>query len=136
MKIVLDTNVLVSGLLSPFGPPARILQLLISEALIICYDARIMAEYRDVLGRSKFGFDQNAVQCLLDFLGQNGEAVASVPLSESLPDKDDEIFLEAAISGKADALVTGNLLHFPKHLCGGVKILSPADFLLYFKKKK
>lgn len=136
MKIVLDTNVLVSGLLSPFGPPARILQLLISVALNICYDARIMAEYRDVLSRPKFGFDQNAVQCLLDFLRQSGEAVVGVPLSKSLPDKDDEIFLEAAISGKADALVTGNLLHFPKNLCSGVKILSPAEFLLYFNKKK
>jgi predicted nucleic acid-binding protein len=55
--------------------------------------------------------------------------VASVPLSVSLPDPDDEAFLEIAISGAADYLVTGNGAHFPSQLCQGVKVVSPSAFL-------
>ena len=136
MKIVVDTNVLVSGLLSAFGPPAQILRLLVSGDLLICYDARIIAEYDDVLNRPKFGFDKDAVAQLLDYLARNGHAVAAVPLTRPLPDADDEPFLEVAISGQADFLVTGNMSHFPKRLCNEMNILSPADFLALYKKDK
>jgi len=136
MKIVLDTNVLVAGLISAFGPPAQILRMLVSGDLHICYDARIIAEYEDVLNRPKFGFHKDAVMWLLDYIVQHGEVVASIPLAKSLPDADDEAFLEVAIAGQADILVTGNLSHFPKRLCGKMIILSPADFLAYYKKNK
>ena len=48
MKVVLDTNVLVSGLLNPYGPPGRIVQLAAAGELQLCLDARILAEYREV----------------------------------------------------------------------------------------
>jgi putative PIN family toxin of toxin-antitoxin system len=134
MKIVLDTDVLVSGLISPFGPPARILRLLAAGDLLICYDARIIAEYHDVLNRQKFGFNRDSVEWLLDYFVQNGQAVAAVPLAKPLPDADDEAFLEVAFSGQADALVTGNLSHFPKRFCGKINVLSPADFLAFYQK--
>jgi putative PIN family toxin of toxin-antitoxin system len=134
MKIVLDTNVLVAGLLSAFGPPAQILRLLVSGDLITCYDARIIKEYSDVLNRPKFGFNKDAVVWLLDYIVQNGQAVAALTLTNHLPDADDEAFLEVAISGQADVLVTGNLSHFPKRLFGKMSVLSPADFLSFYKK--
>ena len=134
MKIVLDTNVLVSGLISPFGPPAQILRLITAGDLLICYDARIIAEYDDVLNRPKFGFNKDSVECLLDYYIQNGQAVAAVPLARPLPDANDEAFLEVALSGETDALVTGNLAHFPKRLCGKVNVLSPAEFLVFYQK--
>ena len=135
MRIVLDTNVLVAGLISPFGPPAQILRLLAAGKLSICYDARILTEYNDVLKRPKFAFNADAVDGLLDYLIQNGEAIAAVPLAASLPDADDDAFLEIALSGKAEALITGNLIHFPKQFCGDISVVSPADFLIFYKEK-
>jgi predicted nucleic acid-binding protein len=61
--------------------------------------------------------------------GLNGWVVASAPLSLPLRDPDDEPFLEIAVSGGADYLVTGNAAHFPPELCQGTKVVSPADFL-------
>ncbi len=56
MKIVLDTNVLVSGLLTPYGAAAEIVRLIASGVLSVCYDTRILLEYQEVLARPKFQF--------------------------------------------------------------------------------
>lgn len=58
------------------------------------------------------------------------------PLSASLPDPDDEPFLEIAISANADYLVTGNAVHFPPELRQGVEVVSPSDFLKRAVKQK
>ena len=129
MRIVLETNVLVSGLLSPFGPPGEIVRMVSSSDLRLCFDARILAEYADVLARPKFGFDEDAVGALLDYIGHAGDAVAPVPLQAGLPDPFDEPFLEVALAGAASCLVTGNLVHYPKHLRQGVSVLSPSEFV-------
>lgn len=129
MRIVLDTNVLVSGLLSPFGPPGEIVRMVSSGSLIVCVDARILAEYREVLARPRFGFDADAVAALLDYIDFKGEVCAPEPLGRRLPDPDDEAFLEVAIACAADALVTGNLAHFPPAVRVGVDVLLPADLM-------
>lgn len=67
MKVALDTNVVVSGLLSPFGAPGEIVRMVASGALELCYDARILCEYRNVLLRPKFSFDQIHVDYFLYF---------------------------------------------------------------------
>ena len=59
MRIVLDTNVLVSGLLTPFGSSGEIVRMVFSGELILCIDARILSEYKEVLNRPKFKFDEN-----------------------------------------------------------------------------
>jgi putative PIN family toxin of toxin-antitoxin system len=129
LRIVLDTNVLVSGLLSPFGPPGEIVRLVSSGVLILCLDARILAEYDDVLARHRFGFDPDSIAALLDYIDFRGEVVASEPLVTRLPDPDDEPFLEVAFACGADSLVTGNIAHFPPESAVGVSVLSPADFM-------
>jgi putative PIN family toxin of toxin-antitoxin system len=143
MKIVLDTNVLVAGLLSPFGPCGDIVRMASSGNLILCIDARVLSEYREVLWRPKFRFDRDKVAAVLDYIERNGWIVSSSPLSASLPDHDDEPFLEIAVSGGADCLITGNVAHFPSELRQGVKALTPADFLkrcvkrgVYKKRRK
>jgi predicted nucleic acid-binding protein len=62
--------------------------------------------------------------------------VASLPLPQSLPDRDDEPFLEVALAGKAVCLIAGNLGHFPVSLRQGMKILSPGEFLTLYKKTR
>jgi uncharacterized protein len=136
MKIVLDTNALVSGLLTPFGPCGEIVRMLSSGELRLCIDARILTEYCDVLYRPKFGFEKTHIITLLDYIEHCGQIVAASPLALPLPDPDDEPFLEVAISGAVECLVTGNHTHFPAKLCGNVKILSPVDFLRRYKKRK
>ena len=136
MNIVLDTNVLVSGLLSPFGSPGEIVRMVSSGRLTLSFDARILSEYTEVLLRPKFKFDKDKVIVLLDYIKNNGQTVSSSPLPQSLPDHDDEPFLEVALAGKAVCLVTGNLGHFPVSLRQGMKILSPGEFLLFCKKTR
>ena len=134
MKIVLDTNVLVGGLLSPFGPCAEIVRMISSGDLTLYFDPRILSEYGDVLRRSKFRFQIDKVVALLDHIEHRGQIVASSPLSDLLPDPGDQPFLEVAVAGQAVCLVTGNHAHFPPNLCQGVKVFSPSDFLTFYRK--
>jgi len=134
MKIVLDTNVLVAGLLSPFGPCGEIVRMVSSGELALCLDARILSEYHEVLRRAKFRFEQDKVTALMDYIEYRGQIVASSPLSHSLPDPDDEPFLEIALSGYVEYLITGNHAHYPQDLCKDARVLSPADFLKRYSK--
>ncbi len=113
MKIVLDTNVLVSALLSPNGAPAATLQLILSGRVVIYFDARILSEYREVLGRAKCDFGLRLTEDVLEFLTTEGILVVSVPLDLALPDAADPMFIEVGVAGAADHFVTGNLKHFP-----------------------
>ena len=129
MKIVLDTNVLVSGILSPHGPPAAVLRVLLSGRASPCFDERILSEYRDLLSREEFVFDRDLVDELLSFLEATGSPVLASPLSLTLPDPAAQMFVEVAVSGEADFLVTGNLRHFPKAARHSVAVVSPREFI-------
>jgi putative PIN family toxin of toxin-antitoxin system len=129
VRIVLDTNVLVSGLLNPHGAPATIVGLVAEGSLVVCYDTRILLEYRDVLHRARFGFDPAAVESLLMQIQADGEPVTARPLRQGLADPSDEVFLEVAVAAGVRWLVTGNLRHFPPTRSGGVTPVSPVAFL-------
>ena len=129
MRVVLDTNVLVSGLWSPFGPPGRIVNLVAAGTLPLILEERSLAEYREVLARREFAFEPEIVESLFVQIEATGEFVLAEPLPDRLPDPKDEVFLAAAHSGHADFLVTGNLRHFPPRLRHGVAVVSPRDFL-------
>ena len=129
MRIVLDTNVLVSGLLSPHGPPGRIVDLFLDGTVTLLVDDRIVMEYREVLARPRFRFNPADVEAVLGLIDIAGERVAAGPLSAIVPDPYDLPFLEVAYAGKADALVTGNARHFRGAADVGVRVLSPAAFM-------
>ena len=129
MRIVLDTNVLVSGLLSPFGPPGDIVRLLAAGAVRACYDARILDEYLEVLSRPVFRIAEGRVESLLHQIAADGVLVTAQPLAIHLPDPDDEAFLAVALAGSARCLVTGNLRHYPKPLRRHMPVVPPRDFL-------
>jgi uncharacterized protein len=134
MKIVLDTNVLVSGLLTPFGASGEIVRMLFSGKLTLYSDARILSEYQDVLNRPKFKINKDHIAILIDFIKQYAHFISGSPLQSSLPDPDDEPFLEVAIAGSVAALITGNSVHYPKSLPQGIKIVSPAKFSEFCRK--
>ncbi len=129
MIVVLDTNVLVSGILKPYSKAAAILRLVTEGTIRLAYDLRILSEDRNVLKRPKFNFAQENVEELLEQIEEEGLLVSAKPLRVHLSDPDDEPFLEVALSGSVKAIVTGNKRHFPGKEYEGVKILSPAEFL-------
>ncbi len=135
MKIVLDTNVFVSGLLTPFGPSGEIVRMVFSCELILYIDARILSEYQDVLHRPRFSFNKDQIDILLEFIKHYGQFVSSSPLRNHLPDTDDEPFLEVAIAGKVTSLITGNAAHYPAPFREGIDVFSPSEFIEFYRKQ-
>jgi len=135
MRVVIDTNVIVSGVLNPYGSPGRILNAVLSGTITVLYDDRILPEYREVLLRRVFGFQRSDVDVLLDFIETDGIHTNAKPLTLVLPDPDDLLFLEVATSGGADALITGNVRHFkPRRGQHDVLVMTPTDFLQHCGK--
>ena len=112
MFVVIDTNVIVSSLWSEDGSPAKIMSMVLDGILTPCYDYRILAEYRNVLMRPKFGFSKGEVDALLDWIESYGKSVIAIPLNIDFVDEDDKKFFEVAKYCNAK-LITGNLKHFP-----------------------
>jgi len=133
--VVLDTNVLISALITPFGNAARILDMVIRGDLRILYDDRVISEYREVLLRPKFGFAISDVDTLLDYFETEGIKITPSLINEPLVARDDIQFLEVAISGMADALITGNKRHFKLKSRRRLKIMTPEEFLKSLKQK-
>ncbi len=133
MKVVIDTNVIVSGLLNADSPPGEIVRMIASGLLRLCYDARIIMEYRRVLEYGKFPFTQEEIDILIGKIEHDGFPGCAVLLHKDLPDKNDNKFMEVALGCKAEFLVTGNNRHFPAH--PGINILTPRDFLHEMKKR-
>ena len=127
MRLVLDTNVLVSGLLRAQGPPGRIVDSLLRESFQALYDDRMLAEYEAVLARPKFAFDPRGVGVFLAFLCETGERIVAPPLDLHCSDPNDQPFLEVAVEALADALVTGNRRRFPQRR--PIRIVAPAELL-------
>jgi len=136
VNVVIDTNVLVAGILSPFGVCGEIVRMVSSGELTLSFDARILSEYNEVLRRQKFQFEEEKVAALVEYIVHRGQPAASSPLDGPLPDRDDEPFLEVAIASRAMCLVTGNQNHFPAGRCQGMNVMSPNEFLLFYKKNK
>lgn len=135
MKIVLDTNVVVSGLLNSQGNPAQVLTLALAGAVQACHDERILAEYAEVLARPRFKFDPKRVREVLNKIETDGLAVdASGESDLGLPDTDDEPFLAVALAASVDFLVTGNLADYPPDKRRGCAVVSPAAFMEHWRK--
>ncbi len=124
---VLDTNVVVSAGIQPGGAPAKLMMDWVLEGEVQAVTCKsIVAEYREVVRRAKFrqyGFPP----LWLEFLIEESMRLAEPgPWPHTCPDPKDASFL--ALAHVAGAwLVTGNRKHFPKSICRGVNVLSPAD---------
>ena len=136
MRIILDTNVLISGIITPFGNAARILDMIVLGEIHTLYDDRILAEYREVLHRPKFGFERDVIEEFLTLIESEGFKVTAIPLDEEMIDKDDIPFIETAITGLADVLITGNKRHFKGKTTKRIKIMTPDEFLKFWKTRK
>lgn len=139
MRVVVDTNVYVSGLLGLFSYPARIIDLVYNGHVQCVYDDRIYNEYAEVLSRVKFSHVISVSERtdLLAYLKGSGFCVLAPPLhpfTASLPDPSDLPFAEVAVAGAAQCLITGNTAHFQFFVNNpwGVDVVSPRDFVERF----
>lgn len=127
MRLVVDTNVLVAGLLRAHGPPGRIVDSILRQSFTVLYDDRILGEYEAVLARQRFGFELTSVRVFLGFVRDVGERIVAAPLQLRCSDPGDQPFLEVAVEGGAEVLVTGNRRHFPS--TSPVPIVTPAELV-------
>ena len=127
---VIDTNVLVSALITknPEAATAKVVRLLLEQEFVPLYDADIIAEYEDVLHRSKFPILKETAEALISFIIETGIESSRVNFAESMPDEDDRVFYEVSLSQEDSFLVTGNLKHYPS----SPRVITPAQFLEVF----
>ena len=115
---VIDTNVLVSALLSRKDDTAtvQVFGKVITGEIIPVYSNLITREYREVLSRKKFGFSGSLIEYLISAVEKYGMLVDPSPSGIILPDMKDVPFYEVVLEKRDDNayLVTGNIKHFPK----------------------
>jgi putative PIN family toxin of toxin-antitoxin system len=127
---------LIPGIITPFGNEARILDMIVLGEIQALYDDRILTEYREVLQRPKFGFGRDVIDEFLTLIESEGFKVTALPLNEEMIDKDDIPFIETAITALADVLITGNKRHFKEKATSKIKVMTPDEFLKYWKTRR
>lgn len=127
MRAVIDTNVLVSALLKKGTPPAEVIADVLSGVLVVLYDQRILAEYREVLARPRLKLARQKVEALLEVIAADGIEVVDAEYDAELPDSDDQPFAAVAFTGGAEVLITGNTKDFP--LAESVRVVTPRQWL-------
>ncbi len=129
---VIDTNVLVSALIThnSEAATAKVVRLLLEQSFIPMYDEDIIAEYEDVLHRAKFQILPETADALISHITENGIEASRINFKEPMPDEDDRVFLEVALSKEDSFLVTGNLKHYPI----STRVITPAQFLEIYKQ--
>jgi uncharacterized protein len=123
---VIDTNVVVSGLINPHGPCAHVLNAVLDGRVKLVYDARILAEYRDVLHRPRLKLKPELVSAFLAGLHSQAMVTSSVRIVAG-PDADDIVFVEVALATTDRTIVTGNLADYPAEILQGARVLTPAQ---------
>lgn len=113
MRIVLDTNVLVSALISGDGPPGRVLAAVKRGRLMLVTSEAQLAELRTVVGRERLRpyIRAEEAEDLIRNLAAIGEVAGDLPTVSVSPDPDDNVILATAIAGQADLIVSGDKKH-------------------------
>jgi putative PIN family toxin of toxin-antitoxin system len=124
---VLDTNVIVSALLSrnPDAATVKVLEATINGDICPLFNQEIMEEYCEVLCRPKFHMPIERIESIIQRIQELGLKTERVQSTEVFPDLDDVVFYEVALSKEDAYLVTGNTKHFPKSPI----VVTPAEML-------
>jgi putative PIN family toxin of toxin-antitoxin system len=124
---VIDTNVLVSALLSrsEFSATCIVIDKMLDGLITPVYNEEIIREYNEVLRRPKFKFSESKVEMLIDYVVSVGISSVRTPYNNDMTDEKDRVFYEVSLSNEKSFLVTGNLKHFPTT----PKVVSPAEMV-------
>jgi uncharacterized protein len=134
IRVVLDTNVLVSALLQPLGPSAQIFLLALAGVIQLCVSGAIYAEYEEVINRPRFKLNQATITATLQTIREKALWVRPTERIQACSDPDDDIFLECALAARAPCLVTGNRKHFPPSWAE-IKVVTPRRMLEILSKQ-
>jgi putative PIN family toxin of toxin-antitoxin system len=135
VRIVLDTNILVSACWKPGGLEAQVVNLASTGKAVACVSAEILAEYRDVLSRPKLAsVSERALELLADLERTALIVEPAVRLTVS-QDSDDNRFLECAAAARAEFLITGNLRHYPAAY-GATRIVNSRTFWDFLSRER
>jgi putative PIN family toxin of toxin-antitoxin system len=132
---VIDTNVLVSAVLTPGRVCDQLLQHAVAGRFVCAWDNSLLAEYRDVLSRPKFGLSRAAIRELLAAFPQSGFR-HGMTTGVKLPDPDDIPFVAVALATEDKTIIAGNPKHFPLLSIKPVTILSPREALGILSRKE
>ena len=113
IKVVVDTNVLVSALLNDSGLPASILDLVVNKRIIMCVSTEILVEYEEVLRRPKFKLSKVHVAQILAIIRSTSQIIKPKRKLQLAKDTDDNIFYECSDASNAEYLITGNIKDYP-----------------------
>jgi putative PIN family toxin of toxin-antitoxin system len=114
LRLVIDTNVLVSAAIKPAGLQRTVFLIAISKPARLYVSRPILLEYAEVLARPELRIRKGLRLQLLQLIKNHGHTVSPNRRLEVTTDPADNIFLECADAARADYLVTGNQKHFPK----------------------
>src|SRR5271166_3680724 len=113
IRVVLDTNIVVSALLQPLGPPAQVFMQAMGGSIQMCVSGAVYAEYEEVISRPGFHRSAEVISGALRAIRENSLWFRPTETVQACSDPDDDMLLECAQAASADYLVTGNLRHFP-----------------------
>jgi putative PIN family toxin of toxin-antitoxin system len=128
LRLVIDTNVLISAAIKPAGLQRTVLLLAMTKPARWYVSRPILEEYREVLARPELHIRKGLRRQLLQLVRNRSRLVATSRHLEVTPDPDDNIFLECADAARADYLITGNQKHFPK-FWKKTKIITSQEFV-------
>jgi putative PIN family toxin of toxin-antitoxin system len=128
IRVVIDTNVLVSALLTRGGLPEAVIDLAISGAVQWFASESVLAEYKVVLKRPRLAIDFRKVADAIARIRAIVSVVSPAVRVAAATDPDDNQFLECAEAAQAHYLVTGNIRHFPE-AWKETRIVTPREFI-------
>ena len=131
MRLVIDTNVVVSAFINPSGTPSQIMKMVLNRKVEFCYNPVILSEYESVMLRAKFRekIDSTNVQRFINLIRTIGISFTPLPGNTKFNDESDRVFYDTARES-GSTLISGNEKHFPKEPF----IMLPAEFLRRFDK--
>lgn len=128
LRLVVDTNVLVSATLKPAGLQRTVFLIAISRPARLYVSHPILEEYNEVLARPEFRIRKGLRLQLLQLIKNHSHTVVPTRRVKTTTDRDDNIFLECADAARADYLVTSNQKHFPR-FWKMTKVVTPREFV-------
>jgi putative PIN family toxin of toxin-antitoxin system len=128
LRLVIDTNILVSAALKPEGLQRTVFVLAMTRPARLYISQVILAEYREVLARREFKIRRGLRQQLLQLIKNRARLVDPVRALQVTKDPDDDKFVECADAARADYLITGNQRHFPR-FWKKTKIITSREFI-------
>ena len=128
LRLVIDTNVVVSAALKPDSLPRTVILLALSNPVRRYVSDAILDEYGLVLARPELNIRRGLRQQLVQLIKNHTQLVRPSRIPQVTSDPADNIFVECADSARADYLITGNARHFPP-FWKNTKVINSGDFL-------